>query len=225
MLKLLYNVGWILSGTSTYTVLYLVENVDSGRRYLVRPQDHDNSASTGIKFLPFSKSVLETAIAQGNGAFAAAIPFASVEEIVPDNKLDSNGFVTVDNIPTVAADVNTYLLSEANLVPFFSKRGVTVINVPVTLTPVTASNLQLWKSGLLVASSGTYNGIVYTGAGDVPTTPTTPATSITGIAVIDNLLMFFWNNPVLMAAGFFLLSESFGFTNVLGWNKKGKRRK
>lgn len=225
MLKLLYNVGWILSGTSTYTVLYLVENVDTGRRYLVRPQDHDNSSSTGIKFLPFSKSVLETAIAQGNGAFAAAIPYASVEEIVPDSKLDSNGFVTVDNIPTVAADVNTYLLAEANLVPFFSKRGVTVINVPVMLAPVTASNLQLWKNGLLVASSGTSQGIVYTTAGETPATPAPAATRITGIAALDSLLMFFWNNPLLMAVGLFLLSELFGFTNVLGWNKKGKRKK
>lgn len=223
MLKLLYNVGWILSGTSTYTAIYLVENVDTGRRYLVRPQDHDNSASTGIKFLPFSKSVLETAIAQGNGAFAAVIPYASVEEIVPDSKIDSNGFVTVDNVPSAAADLNAYLLSEANLVPFFSKRGVTVTNIPVTLTSVTASNLQLWKSGLLVASSGTSQGIAYV---DDPTKPpATTTTKITGIEAIDSILLFFWNNPLLMAIGFFLLSETFGFTNVLGFNKKKGKRK
>lgn len=223
MLKLLYNVGWILSGTSTYTVLYLVENVDTGRRYLVRPQDHDNSASTGIKFLPFSKSVLETAIAQGNGAFAAAIPYASVEEIVPDNKLDSSGFVTVDNIPTVAADVNTYLLTEANLVPFFTKRGVTVINVPITLTPVTASNLQLWKSGLLV-SGITSQGVVYN-ADEKDKTPAPEAKTYTGIAAVDGIINFLVSNPVIFAGVLFLASEYFGFTNVMGWNKKGKSKK
>lgn len=223
MLKLLYNVGWVLTGTATYTALYLVENVDSGKRYLVRPQDHDNSATTGAKFLPFSKSVLEAAIAQGNAAFAAAIPYATIEEIVPDTKIDSSGFVTVDNIPSAAADINAYMLTEAALVPFFSKKGVSTVNVPTNLSPVTAANLQLWKSGLLTSSTSINYTANTTDGGGTGTTTTT--TSITGIAAIDGILMFFWNNPVLMAIGLFLLSEWFGLTSILPMNKKKRRKK
>ncbi len=219
-LKMLYNVGWFASG-SVYGAVYLVENADTGKRYLVQPHDHDANAGTAIVWLPMDKSVIENMIAQNTAAFAGAIPYSSIEETVPTSQKDGNGYVLVDNLPAAVADQNAYRSTTANTMAFFTKKGVTVSDVPTNLQGVTSQNLQLWKSGLLGSTTTT-----------VATTPTTPGTtpgtvvntSITGIAFIDNILAFLWANPILLALVIFGALELFGITNILGL-KKGKRRR
>lgn len=220
-LKMLYNVGWFRSG-SVVGAVYLLENADTGKRYLAQPHDHDANAATAVVFLPMGKSVIETMIAQNNAAIAAAIPYSSIEEDVPTSQKNGDGHILVENLPAAAADVNAFRLTNADQVAFFSKRGVTVSDVPTNLQSVTAQNLQLWKSGLLTTT--TVNTSVANTTGGTTTGGGTTTTTITGIAFVDTILLFFWNNPILMALGIFLLLETFGITNILGFKKRKRRR-
>lgn len=219
-LKLLYNTGYFKSG-SIFGLIYLAENADTGKRYLVQPHDHDADNATAIKWLPYGKSTLDSAIPLGNAVFASAIPYSSIEEEVPSSQKNSDGTVIMENLPASVSDQNALRSTTGDQVPFFSKRGVTVDNVPTNLQAVTSQNYQLWKSGLLNTTTTVTAG---TTTGSVANTTGTTATTITGIAFIDSILMFFWNNPLLMAVGIFLLLEAFGITNVLGLKKKRRRR-
>ncbi len=220
-LKLLYNAGYFKSG-SIYGLIYLAENADTGKRYLVQPHDHDADNATAIKWLPYGKSTLDSAIPLGNAVFASAIPYSSIEEEVPSSQKNSDGTVIMENLPASVSDQNALRSTTGDQVPFFSKRGVTVDNVPTNLQAVTSQNYQLWKSGLLNTTTTVTAGTTGTTGTTNPLAKDTP--KITGIAFIDSILMFFWENPLLMAVGIFLLLEAFGITNVLGLKKKRRRR-
>lgn len=243
MYKLISMVGWTGETTpGTGQALWIAEIVATGARFLVRSTGDGGTN----RFVPCNKATIETQIRNNDGAFAAAVSWASLVAS-PAVAVGAVGgayeFVNATTAQITALVTAGWTKMFAAFRPFDLKAD-NVGDLPADRRVVNADNAAQYFAGILPApstpatigsdalssTSGTGTG-TGTGAGAGAGKPTEP----TGIAALDGILVFFWENPILMVAGTVLLLDAFGITNItggimeaLGLKKgkgKGKRRR